>query len=201
MAGRAYFDTRKANNQFPLPENWFVDFRVPEDKDTGFEATIFKNTATKEIVISFAGTYDQSGVDKFADEALWAGVFHMQLLQACKSYLDVKANAPINTQISLTGHSLGGGLAALVAVYFGVNATTFDQAPFRSSTLSYNDRDVAAQVLQRLQSETKTAIADGVDKQVPRYSIDQLAGLNTFVSSVEHQTSWNQQPSPVATIR
>ena len=38
-----------------------------------------------------------------------------------------------NATISFTGHSLGGGLASLMAVFFGGTATTFDQAPFRNS--------------------------------------------------------------------
>ena len=38
--------------------------------------------------------------------------------------------------ISFTGHSLGGGLASLMAVYFNKSATTFDPAPFMLSALN-----------------------------------------------------------------
>ena len=52
--------------------------------------------------------------------------------QAAEYYLQIKAANP-NATIVLTGHSLGGGLAALIGVFFGVRATTFDQAPFANT--------------------------------------------------------------------
>lgn len=56
-----------------------------------------------------------------------------QLKQAADYYLQVKASAAVGTTITFTGHSLGGGLASLMAVLFDESAFTFDQAPFRNS--------------------------------------------------------------------
>lgn len=130
MAGGSYISTRSLINQFPAPANWaeLVD-RRREDPQTGFEATAF--ISLNQIVISYAGTFTGQTADLAADANLGAGGMHPQLLQAIEYYLQIKTN-PLyaGANISLTGHSLGGGLASLVGVFFGVTAQTFDQAPF-----------------------------------------------------------------------
>src|SRR3989338_742676 len=129
MAGGSYISTRPEINQFTTPQNW-VSF-YPQSLDTGFEAVSFTNST--EIVISYAGTKDiyDTG-DNAANIGLAAGLGSGQLKQAAEYYLQVKAANPGAT-ITLTGHSLGGGLAALIGVFFGVPATTFDQAPFANT--------------------------------------------------------------------
>ena len=137
MAGASYISTRPTDsNKFPVPNGWIENVNKRQALPSGFEATYFTNGS--EIVISFAGTYDNppnplTNPDLQADMGLAFGYGSDQLLQAARYYLDVKASAPAGTTITLTGHSLGGGLAALVGVFFGVNATTFDQAPFANS--------------------------------------------------------------------
>jgi Ca2+-binding RTX toxin-like protein len=51
------------------------------------------------------------------------------------TYHQVAAQYGATSDITLTGHSLGGGLASLMAVYFAENAVTFDLAPFALSAL------------------------------------------------------------------
>lgn len=136
MAGASYIDTRRLVNQFPAPEGWAMSNH--KSKDSGFEAVTF--TKGSEIVISYAGTYGNGGgiltnPDKQADAFLGAGLWSDQLGQAAAYYLEVKASAPEGTIISFTGHSLGGGLASLMAVFFGETAYTFDQAPFKAALL------------------------------------------------------------------
>ena len=131
MAGASYFDTRRPANRFPTPLNW-LSFNH-QAGDSGFEAISFTNGT--EIVISYAGTYP---TDIFGDQATNIGLgtglgsAQAQLLQAAEYYLQVRAANP-GANITLTGHSLGGGLAALMGVFFGKVAVTFDQAPFANS--------------------------------------------------------------------
>ncbi len=161
MAGRAYQTSRAGTNMFPS----LVDWQEPLDKrkiddDSGFEAGYFKNSSTNEIVISYAGTNDKSGADINADLTLYAGKYHAQLLQAAKYYLDIRAANPGAT-ITFTGHSLGGGLAALVGVFFGVDATTFDQAPFANAAKWLVEPDAATTLFNELRSlYPPTALGD-----------------------------------------
>jgi Ca2+-binding RTX toxin-like protein len=186
MAGASYISTRPDINKFPVPQGWTPFFPVPDPStptfptSAGFEAVSFTNGS--EIVISFAGTYDQSAADLFADAGLAMGGGSVQLTQAVDYYLQVKAANP-NATITLTGHSLGGGLAALVGVFFGVPATTFDQAPFANSaqdpsiTASLNPLnwlfgapDIAANLKQYLQNKT---FVTGTPESIARDSMVQ----------------------------
>ena len=92
LAGASYYDTRPQVNRFPLPTDWIVISRVPQDGSTGFEASAFKNSLTNEIVISYAGTDpgDITG-DIAADTGLATGYGSAQLTQAAEYYLLVKA--------------------------------------------------------------------------------------------------------------
>jgi len=134
MAGASYISTRPDINKLPIPAGWkTVDNSHFSDQSSGFEAVAFKNQSLNEIVIAFTGTDpgDLSG-DGIADAALAAGLGSTQLLQAAEYYMEVKAANP-NAIITFTGHSLGGGLASLMGVFFNLKAVTFNQAPFRNS--------------------------------------------------------------------
>jgi RTX calcium-binding nonapeptide repeat (4 copies)/Lipase (class 3) len=168
MAGRAYLTSRpKEENHFPTPEGWTEFLHVSDAAPpyfpvaAGFEAIAFKNKSNpNEIVISYTGTNGAGDIP--ADLSLGAGKWSEQLLQAAQYYLDVKAAAPANAAITFTGHSLGGGLAALMSVFFGLPCTTFDQAPFKNAATFVQD-DCALMLKNRLAS-LGNQYADGVAK-------------------------------------
>ena len=179
LAGASYFDTRKEINRFPIPQGW-ADLLRHDGQPSGFEAAAFRNG--NDIVISYAGTYpgDISG-DIMADIWLGTGVGSLQLFQAAQYYLAIKNDPQYQgCNITFTGHSLGGGLAALVGVFFGVPATTFDQAPFKNSAqdpslvTSGNPLNlIAPNVAANLRADLLTS----------GYTPDQLNGLTNFLQN------------------
>ena len=130
MAGRAYQSNRDEINFFPIPNGWTEILYLEDPNGSGFEAVSF--IKGDQIVISFTGTDPKSLGDLVTDLQLLNGNITVQLLQAAEYYMAVKAANPDAT-ITLTGHSLGGGFAALLGVLFNEAAVTFDQAPFKSA--------------------------------------------------------------------
>ena len=185
MAGASYISTRPDINKFPTPSGWTQTKHENPQNGSGFEAVSFINGAnlatSTEIVISFAGTGSfGSGDWLHGNIPLALGALPDQLRQAADYYLQVKASAPANATISFTGHSLGGGLASLMAVMFGGSATTFDQAPFRNAALSIT-HSVAQDLLAYLTGETTNG--------QPTYSTAQLQGLTGFINASANAAS------------
>jgi Ca2+-binding RTX toxin-like protein len=177
MAGRAYQSTRPEANLFPALSGYGwsepLDKRQ-SDQETGFESGYFQRG--NEIVISYAGTdpSDLSG-DMAANIGLATGVGSAQLTQAAEYYLQVQAANPGAT-ITFTGHSLGGGLAALMGVFFGKQAVTFDQAPIANSAeLSLIPPNVAANLFSYL-------VAQVNQEGSRKYSDAALVGLADFLA-------------------
>ncbi len=137
LAGLAYQSNRDKINWFPTAPEWMEFSHVPNSSyptSGGFEASVFQNATTGTIVISFAGTdfRDFTGDWTEANIPLAFGHSSEQLRQAALYYLQIKEANP-SSEIRFTGHSLGGGLAALMSVFFNEEAITFDQAPFAAA--------------------------------------------------------------------
>ena len=134
MSGVAYESNRPDKNKFPVPDGWtIIPGSYNKTDSSGFEAISF--TDGNQVVISFTGTDPKSLGDLVTDLQLLNGNITVQLLQAAEYYMYIKnmyANNP-DIQITLTGHSLGGGFAAVLGVLFNEQTVTFDQAPFKSA--------------------------------------------------------------------
>jgi VCBS repeat-containing protein len=127
-------------NEIRLPSGWSAIESV-DNVVTGFSARAYRNEATREIVIAYAGTSVAGTLGQQSRDWLYGNLkagtgasLPQQVTNAAEFYLDV-ANASANAgyDISLTGHSLGGGLASLISVYFDKRAVAFDPAPFQKA--------------------------------------------------------------------
>jgi hypothetical protein len=97
----------------------------------GFAAKVYRNAVTNEIVISFRGTDMEpvANIDWLTGNFPAAlGKPSSQVDNAIQVIADVQAT--LGSNITLTGHSLGGGLASVMATFFDLPAVTFDEAPF-----------------------------------------------------------------------
>ena len=195
MAGASYVSTRPDVNKFPVPDGWVESTEDRTTKPSGFEATYF--TKGSEIVISYAGTDpgDLLG-DWPTNLALAGGVIADQLRQAADYYLAVKANAPAGSTITFAGHSLGGGLASLMAVLFGETAYTFDQAPFRQSAQIFVDTDANG-------NQTSRSVAQRLRTYLTGRTTDMsaLAKLDAFISANDPLNTTPPNPADTLAVR
>ena len=90
----------------------------------GFAAIAYKNKTTNEIIIAYRGT-DSMGDIVISDVQIALKDVPQQASKAVKFYERVKEMYP-DSEISLTGHSLGGSLAHYVSAAKGVTAVTFN---------------------------------------------------------------------------
>ena len=178
FADLAYRDIRDRDENSPvIPPGWSpVERLLPmADPDrpghyggpapfnpSGFSADVFSKG--NEIVISYGGTNPvKDSTDGSADWSTnvrligGSGSLPEQLIQAVQLYIAVRrANRDKNVRITLTGHSLGGGLASLVGVMFDVPATLFASAPFESTI--YYQRLVELDAVLRAWGATSTEL-------------------------------------------
>jgi len=126
------------------PEGWE---RVPrksydsyDDPKSGFRAAVFKRKDSNEYVLAFAGT----DMDSVRD---WRTNIGQAFGRDTKQY-ELAADAALKFQrqfggngakLSLTGHSLGGGLATVGTAVTGLPAVVFNPAGVHDNTLKRND--------------------------------------------------------------
>ena len=145
LAAAAYRDDDD-DTSFPedvnLPSGWTeVKLEVDGSDTDGLHYKVF--TKGNELVISFRGTDEWLGIPADSDDFDAAiGSWSEQVYLAFKETLKIILDNP-GKNVSFTGHSFGGGLASLMAVWFGREATIFDSAPFEKSAFNlpaYIDR-------------------------------------------------------------
>lgn len=123
----AYKDEAFLNNSANLPSGWKL---VDSEIKPPFAAFAFQNESTGEVFVAYRGT-DGLG-DASADARIFAGKWDSQFQQG----MDFLARTTINielfpggfdkSQLLVTGHSLGGAIAQVVAYAYGLDGSTID---------------------------------------------------------------------------
>ncbi|MEJ1965413.1 MAG: Mbeg1-like protein [Gammaproteobacteria bacterium] len=105
-----------------------------DDPKTGYGASVYRRGS--EVVIAFRGT------DEFFSSDTWSGNLpaftgwrSAQIELAIKTVANVLHAMAPGDHLTFTGHSLGGGLASVMAVFFDRPAKVFAWAPFKRSVI------------------------------------------------------------------
>jgi hypothetical protein len=120
---------------------------VDYDLSGGYRASLYINTGRKEIVIAFEGTASHKDFSEFINDwktnfVQFGGLelpkqYFEALRTTYKLLLDINGKGDFNFihgiegdfALTLTGHSLGGGLAIYVGELLGQNVVSFNPAP------------------------------------------------------------------------
>ncbi len=104
-------------------------------KNSGMQAGLYRNKETAELVLAFRGTEKcdfpcslETLRDMAADVTLSLGLIPDQFKHAFNFAQDV-SNRYSNHKITVSGHSLGGGLAQAIGAVFGLETYAFNSSP------------------------------------------------------------------------
>ena len=179
LAAGSYWDIRPGDvdpttgvdtsNDAPLPPGWILLAQYDASRSgananllgDGFSARVYRGPGG-QIAISLAGTDLSTRIGTAADflsgnVPLALGRYAEQAYQAALLYQRVKAEQGAN--ITFTGHSLGGGLASVMAVWFDRPAYVFAPAPFESAGTRGDVGSTLRGVLDRMASNSIAADA------------------------------------------
>ena len=105
-------------------------------EDGSYSATVLVNNITGEVVLSFRGTDDFTG-DIYNDVVQGIGITTNQYKKAIELARELDFIYP-NKPITVTGHSLGGGLATAAALELGTDAIVFNAAGLHPNVAANN---------------------------------------------------------------
>lgn len=164
------------------------------DKETGLKAAIYKSNYTKpeKLVLAFAGTEDKT--DALVDGQQGLGMETKQYRQAIR--LSERLSGTVGpSNFEVTGHSLGGGLAAASNAVTGCKATTINAAGLSPATVersnidpdiwernsqqvdAFNSTNDPLSILQDNNTLVKAGLAAGVALVNPIAGVATLVGL------------------------
>lgn len=105
------------------------------DETSGFNARVFTDPKTGEVVVAFNGTNFGEGND-VGEDVTGTTVLSPQSEQAMRLAQAINSSAQADNVV-YTGHSLGGRLAAVASMTSGNPAVTFNSAGVSSATQNY----------------------------------------------------------------
>lgn len=133
-----------------------IDPALLENPDTGFRAGIYTDGEGRHV-LAFAGSnelQDWTGPN-FQQGIGWQNEQYDQAIQLAQS-----ADQAFGDSLVITGHSLGGGLAATASLATGNTAVTFNASGVHDNTI------------ERMGLDPDTARADAADGRIRRYNVD-----------------------------
>jgi len=139
----AYRDTAFLTNSANLPAGWTLK---AHSVSPPFAAFAFQNGVTGEVVVAYRGTDGLK--DGPADAAIFGGYWDSQFQRGMDFASDVRRNPEIfpdssdHSKILVTGHSLGGAIAQVVAHAYGLDGSTID--PGAAASIVQTDEFAAA---------------------------------------------------------
>ena len=142
---------------------------------SGFSAVAYKKG--DDIIIAYRGTDGLVG-DISADLSFVSGTWHQQFSDAAKFTNDIK-NSNKNSNIFVTGHSLGGGIGQLMSKMFDLPGITFEAVGAKSVSLTrefYENAKFFNQDPDR--NNTATVVNYRIEGSV-------VSGLRDFVGEVK----------------
>lgn len=117
-----------------ISETGAIVQKVYSDPETGFSATVFLNPSDGSATVAFRGTEfslsDPNDIITDANILRWSGDEDGQYANV-REVMDTVSQQYSN--VSVTGHSLGGSLAQYASLYSGAEATTFNSAPITTN--------------------------------------------------------------------
>jgi hypothetical protein len=103
---------------------------------SGFKSELYYDSNSENYIYAFAGTNEISG-DVLTNFAQGIGEFSTQYHLALNNTKFIRAAVEsVGSKLSLTGHSLGGGLASMAAALTGLSANTYNAAGVHIKTLA-----------------------------------------------------------------
>jgi hypothetical protein len=130
-----------ANRLNPLDSGWTkIVVAGSDDAGSGFSASVYQKGS--EYVVSFRGSgpvlqNELITPDWQNNVAAVDGLRSQQVSMALRLVAQLQENGVSLANISFTGHSLGGGLADVMGVFFNRPAVTFATAPFERAATTY----------------------------------------------------------------
>lgn len=96
-----------------------------QKRKSGLSYDVLEKRDSNEVIFAFRGTNSKKDY-LTANFAIWP--FSLQYTQAGQAFRQYMASHP-DKKVTVTGHSLGGGLALSMSVRYGVDAVVFDSSP------------------------------------------------------------------------
>ena len=146
LISNSVYNRIEINRTVVLPSTgWTAERPWIQDLANGFSGGVYKKGT--DIVIAYTGINERFVADfAFGNIPAATGLYPSdQVWGAMELYFKVARDNP-TANITFTGHSLGGGLAAMMGVFFNRPAVVFDAAPFELGA-----RSVVALPLYRAQ--------------------------------------------------